>query len=401
MNCGDAMPINYLEIQKQVIEMAERSPARQRQQEERCQHATRLLEAHADHQDELRQKVENAAAANPSLRCAIPVKEWLTHCVDLPVIDNPYILLAADGSQIHPDRHDAVQFGVINAGALRMQPGSGEAPRETVTSRLLYHDDLEPPDGPLTEEVVALMRDLEERNLLLQLAKQDSDQQVVALTDGPLEPYVRDPRERQSIKKLFEDYFKNLQELGSLGVCLAGYVDKPGADLIVRLLEIGEMSEEDLPHAERHRPLRGLTDADLLHNRLQPGQRSAVFAIQSPAGEYFSGALALHFFYLNVGRADKPSLARIEFPAWVARSADLVDLLHAALVSQCRQMGARPYPYVLHRAHETAVVSMLEKQHLSSLIALQLRQHGVEPGDLSNKQFGKNNMGNRTRYKQK
>jgi len=395
------MPINYLEIQKQVIEMAECSPARQRKQEERCQRAAQLLEAHADHLDDLRQKVESAAGLNPSLRCAAPFKEALTFCKDAPPFEPSAVLLAADGSQIHPDRHDAVQFGVINAGALRMQPGSGEAPRETVTSRLLYHDDLEPPDGALTEELVSLMRDLEERNLLLQLAKQDSEQQVVALTDGPLEPYVRDPRERQSIKKLFEDYLKNLQELDNLKVCLAGYVDKPGAEFIVRLLEIGEMSEEDLPHADRRHPLRGLTDADLLHSRLQPGQRSAVFAIQSPAGEYFNGSLALHFFYLNVGRSERPSLARVEFPAWVARDDALVDLLHAALVSQCRQMGARPYPYVLHRAHETAVVSMLEKQHLSELIALQLRQHGVEPGDLSNKQFGKNNMGSRTRYKQK
>ena len=60
-------------------------------------------------------------------------------------------------------------------------------------------------------------------------------------------------------------------------------------------------------------------------------------------------ALALHFFYLNVGAENDDYLARVEIPAWVAENPAQLDTLHAVLISQCRMLGPRPYPYLLHR----------------------------------------------------
>lgn len=132
--------------------------------------------------------------------------------------------------------------------------------------------------------------------------------------------------------------------------------------------------------------MQGLTDRDIYLELLDPGERSAVFAIHSPSAALYRDEIALHFFYLNVGRA---GLARVEIPAWVAVSQQKLDALHAALIEQCRIMGPRPYPYLLHRAHEVAVVSIQEKEQVTQWIAQELRQRGVPVGERSYKQSAK------------
>lgn len=41
-------------------------------------------------------------------------------------------------------------------------------------------------------------------------------------------------------------------------------------------------------------------------------------------------------------------------------------------------MGSRPYPYLLHRAHETAVVKQEEKQQIEQMLAMELRKNNEE-----------------------
>jgi hypothetical protein len=52
-------------------------------------------------------------------------------------------------------------------------------------------------------------------------------------------------------------------------------------------------------------------------------------------------------------------------------------------------MGSRPYPYLLHRAHETAVVRYEEKNQIEQLLALELRRIHAEVGEISNKSSAK------------
>jgi hypothetical protein len=176
-------------------------------------------------------------------------------------------------------------------------------------------------------------------------------------------------------------------------VVTAGYVDKPGADLAVRLLELAEATDEDLKKLREYHPLRGVSDRWLFGERknplLGPGERSAVFKIQTKSEKYYSGVLALHFFYLNVGTEGHPWPVRVEIPKWVADAPKKLGLLHAVLVGQCRMMGAKPYPYLLHRAHETAVVSHEERQQVEQMLIMELRRAGEETDEGSNKQSAK------------
>ena len=58
-------------------------------------------------------------------------------------------------------------------------------------------------------------------------------------------------------------------------------------------------------------------------------------------------------------------------------------------------MGARPYPYILHRAHEIAVVKFEEKKQVEQMLELELRRAGGELEAGSNKQSAKDLPGKR------
>ncbi len=392
------MPVNYPQFQQQLREKGKQAKAQEKNRREQLERAQALLDECAGDLDGLCDLVAAAARSDRGLRCASPLREPLTFAGGAgPPAQSP-ILLAADGSQVNPSRHDAVEFGLINIGLIRMAPGQPHAPRETVFSTLLMFDDLRSPDGPLTEDLVALRRDLYERTRLAEAARSEP-QPVVALTDGPLELFG-EPKDDDRYQETFNQYLDALELTASMNVVSAGYVDKPRADLLVRLLELSLYSPENLRQAGRERPLFGVTDNQLFAARLQPGERSAVFSIQSSSAEKFSqrsAGLALHFFYLNVGREGHPWLARVEVPAWVSRQAEMINLLQHTLLAQCAQLGGRPYPYALHRAHEIAVVTFQEKEQLAALIQAELRRQGVDIGEKSYKQAAKDLEG-RTRY---
>ena len=250
----------------------------------------------------------------------------------------------------------------------------------------------------MTESQLALQRDLSERKILAELSKEVPGL-TVTFTDGPMELWslgeIIDP---SSLRHSLEEYKAALMELCQLGVVTAGYVDKPAANLVVRLLELATLEEDELPDVKRKFPLRGVTDFWIFRELLSPGERSAVFGTQMKSAQEYSGDLSLGFFYLNVGLPNKPWIARIDVPAWVIKNEGMLDTLHAVLIDQCRIMGQRSYPYLLHRAHETAVVTMQEKEQVTRMVMDELHRRGLEVGEISQKSGAKSLQG-RTRYR--
>lgn len=399
------MSLDYQQLHQQVKEMGENAPRRERELQDLRQQAYEQLEAQAERVTELRAKVERAAAQVPTLRCARPEVEALTACRPLPKLPVEAILIAADGSQITPDRHAPVEYYLVNVGAIQLQLGSNAVPETFVESRLYYDEELYTRWGSVSESSVALKRDLRERAFLAERVQQLQETRtagipVVTLTDGPLELWgAKDsPGSGEgSFRESLESYKRSLHSLDQLGASTAGYVDKPRADLVVRLLELAMLDENQLERAGQERQLRGVTDTDLFRKRLAPGERSAVFGLQSQSHTDYTGSLALHFFYLNVGRPGHSWLARVEIPAWVARDEQKLDDLHAVLIQQSQVLGSRTFPYILHRAHEAAVVTRDEKEQLTLMISLELRRRGLEVGQGSEKQQTKDLAG-RTRY---
>jgi hypothetical protein len=393
------MPIDYQQIYTRIKEIGAGARERKKTLDERRVKARDLLTAYNSELDLLRSKVDTAKQADANTRCALPLNENLASHYPPPVSDIQATLIAADGSQINPDRHAAIQFCVVNVGAIQMKLNSGETPEIFTETELLYGDDLLPNGYPMSEGLVALKRDLAERSKLEELSKGIKGS-VVTFTDGPIELWGAKGEDANSYEDFVQKYLGVLSRLQSRDVITAGYVDKPSADLVVRLLEIASADNEQIQKMKEFHPLRGVSDRWLFGEHknplLPPGHRSAVFKIQSSSEKKYKGVLELHFFYLNVGTDGHPWPVRVEIPKWVADDKSKLDLLHGVLVEQCRMMGSKPYPYLLHRAHETAVVKMEEKQQIENMLAMELRNHGEDMDEKSYKQVPKEHQG-RTR----
>jgi hypothetical protein len=380
------MPLDFLSVKQQIRELAAEAPAELKRLNGLRQQAGELLAANAGRLDELRDKIAQAAALDSFLRAAKPTMEELTSAHPLPAAPAKCTLIAADGSQINPSRHEALNYALINLGAITMLPGSGQAPGTHTRTELHYAEYRD--TGSLSEEQVGLERDKAERVLLAELAAAAQTQPAITLTDGPLELWGgrgRDAESQAGFARSLDDYLAALKALHLQGAITAGYVDKPRADLVVRALEVAMTPLDQLGDIRQQRPLRGVTDTDLFGPLLGPGQRSALFAIQAQLAHRYEGPLALHFFYLNVG-IDQPWLARVEVPAWVAEDPTLLNALHAILIEQCRVLGGLSYPYALHRAHEIALVIREEKEQVTQMLLAELAAQGVATGAPSHKQ---------------
>jgi NurA domain len=388
----EAMPINYQQVYARIREIAAGADDNKRTLEEKRKLARNLLAAYASELEYLQQKVEAAKAVDSNIRCAVPLDEPLTATFPPPPPVADVTVIAADGSQINPDRHASIQFSIINVGIIIMKLHSGQAPEICVETEMLYGDELISNGNPISDGMVAMRRDITERMKLDEVSK-GINGQGVNLTDGTIELWGAKGDDPQAYADFVEKYLRVLTRMHARGVVTAGYVEKPSADLVVRLLEIATADQEQIQRLRDYQPLRGVSDRWLYGERenplLPPGHRSAVFALQSGSIKKYKGPLSLHFFYLNVGTLGHPWPVRVEVPQWVAEDRKKLELLHAVLIEQCNMMGARPYPYLLHRAHETAVVRREEKDQIEQLLALELHRVRAEVGDRSYKDSAK------------
>jgi hypothetical protein len=308
----------------------------------------------------------------------------------LPSAPAETLIIAADGSQINPDWHNDVSYGLVNIGTIAMRVNTAQAPDPRIDSRLFLEDDLYTQNGTVNESMIALIRDERERSVLAELAA-EAGEKVVTITDGPIELWNATEVSGE-FQKHFKLYLEALRKLQKLDSITAGYVDKPRSDLVVRLLEIAALDDARLDQVGKDRPLSGVRDADLFFPGLQPGERSAVFAIQSKAAKEYTDNLALHFFYLNVSMNPKKKwVARVEVPEWVVTDKAKLDAIHAVFVAQCQILNNKPFPYLLHRAHETALVTRQEKEQIDQMIIQELLGKQVPLQSKSNKQFHKDN----------
>jgi hypothetical protein len=202
---------------------------------------------------------------------------------------------------------------------------------------------------------------------------------VVALSDGNIALRVKQEsipaREGESLQA---EYMAQLNRLRAAGVTLGSFISRPSATSVVRLMHLATECPRDRITEyvkNRPRPFEGVTDTPVFAEHLKPGERSAIFKQTTQWSKpYEEAGHAIHFFYVNVSTTERDTLVRIELPEWVAANSDRVALLHAAVVDQCR-VTSEPYPYVLTRADELAVITTREKAALDDLIATEMLAH--------------------------
>lgn len=382
------MTIDYRQLYPKILELANQVEQASIGHRQRCEQAFQALKRYAEAVEDLQDRVNRAIAQEgKTLRCAKPFEPNLATTVSLPNVNQPVNLAAADGSQILPDRHAELFFGLIHLGGVTLPYSLDLFPQEVSRSEFWFSD-----SEDFSESLFNFRRDVLERKLLLEISLL-LEPPVLALTDGPLElwmEYRTSDEERRELSQLLQSYVETLTMFRDRGIPLAGYVDRPESAYVARLLELGVANAQDWQNLRRFRPFKGVLDSDLFSMLLQPGERSAIFCLQSPLLEHLPEESEVCFFYLCVGNEVERNLARVEIPLWLARQPQMVAQLQASLVMQCRQSGAYAYPYLLHRAHEVAVVHREDRDVIVRTLQVELQRRGFPMTRLSHKQGLKN-----------
>ncbi|MEK7787779.1 MAG: DNA double-strand break repair nuclease NurA, partial [Chloroflexota bacterium] len=342
--------------------------------------------------DDLQKKIK--AARKHRWAGAIPTDEPVDAVFATPPHPTRANIIAADGSQIYPDRHGIALYFLINIGSIVFRHGLDEAPGTSSTPQVFYEDDemyYAEESSPINGEMVNAMRDVRELGELARLAETEAQTApTVTLLDNGLLMFISlREQNRKFSEEITKTYLSHLDTLRASGAAPAGVVDRPRAANVVRLLNLAKMELKEIgPDTLRGvGPFRGVTDA-MVFGFLRPGERSAVFVNASPDNDlyYVPGGHTIYFFYLNAGRPGKDALLRIEIPQWIATDKTKLDLVHAAIVEQCRVSDG--FPYVLMRAHELAVVTVNERREFEQMVIGSLIRRGLTPG-ISQKAQGK------------
>ncbi len=359
---------------------------------EKTAYARAVLANQPEVSDELQRKIAAARRIDEWRRGAIPLGTRLDQRARLAVCPAVHTLIAADGSQIYPDRHSFAAYYLLNTGAIVLRAGTGQAPAVSSEPEIFFEDaDLYDEEGRVrTAEYVSAQRNRREIQAVADLAEAeraalggDLSVPIICLIDGPLLPWMRpDPDRADTINQEIQFFAAQMARLKRVQAIPVGYVDRPDSAYVLRILELIELPIAEITREKlREGDFVRLIDRQLFA-ALAPGERTGLFEPNSDANDRYrlrSGGDRIAFFYANINRPERgrdSAIARIEVPGWIASASAQVDIAHAAIYANCEPTS---YPYVLARAHELAVVGEAEKADLEQMLFQALLRNGVVP----------------------
>lgn len=296
-----------------------------------------------------------------------------------------YRVVASDGSQILPDRHDHLSCFLVNVGVVDISYIDATAKLSTTPHVAWAPEDVYPLVGGFRQEadmrVVGARRFAAECDALLGAIGDRVQQTTVALVDGTLLLWWLEPEPDRlralspdDVKtKTFEAFRGFMGSAQDAGALVSGYLSSPRTTDVVSMLKVVLCTEDPvdcdrcpyesgaknwhaqleiagaslLPVPEKPcEEAHPVTDASLYWSLLVEGQRSPRFRSHAHVNGAYDAPI--DFVYLHTGA----EIARLEFPAWT--TPDGLRTLCGAVVDQCHKgMG---YPVSLSEAHEQAVV---------------------------------------------
>ena len=390
--------LDFALVQKQINEMALEQKSARRSYAETVSLATDTLQVWGDRWQELAAKLQQSRT---SWLLAGQFHEPFHTRHSLP--DRPEFLtvVATDGSQIFPDRHELSSCHLINLGAVVLHYGSGERPVLTSRPVLYYKDrdtfrDWNGNRVPVNSEMISALRGALEIQELAGFAEEavGEGRQVVGLTDGTLILWSLEGKPKDFQREILGFYLTSFEQMRRLEVPFMGYISQPGSADVVNILRVALCPEqptncdrcpykggaEELPCE----PIAGVTDGILFSTILQEGERSTVFKSSSEILKEY-GKQAIFFFYVHVGW----EIARIEVPQWLAENPELLNLAHAVTYDQARK--GQGYPVSLAEAHERAVIRGPEREQFYRIIENRYVREGLKV-NISRKSFKKRNV---------
>lgn len=396
------MTLEFNKLVQQINKMGLTLANQEKVNRERFDEAIKRLKEHGEVNEALRRRARLASG----WRVAIPIDEPPARTFPPPPLPERATIIATDGSQIYPDRHSFALYCLINVGCIVFEQGSGKRPYVESEPQIFYENEDIYEEHQLVEgNLLDLRRDIAEVRKLADWAEKVEDRPILALADGTLLLWVLEGLSQKAKNAKIKEYLTQLDRLYKAKAALAGFINRPHHAEVINLLYLASLPEgqENDPQAWENNRFQGLTDRALF-SFLEPGERSALFI--SPSGvnkSYRESGHEIIFFYVNVGTRDRKVIARMEMPVWAREVSvggqSLLQIAHAIVRKQCQVPGENPYPYVLTRAHEIAVVSYQEKEELEKMILAELVRNNLFPSWSEKERIKKTISGPKRRHK--
>jgi hypothetical protein len=304
----------------------------------------------------------------------------------LPKLPPKHAVVAVDGSQIMPDKHEVTLCYLLNAAYIILYYGTSERPISRTVPKLCYRDEdlMVKPYGNrqvrVNDKILSMRRTLAECAALktaIEAAKA-SGIPVVALWDGSLIQWTFESEPPDYREKILGEYLQTLDVAKELGIPVAGYISDPGSRDYVNSMRIMLCDQEIVdcdmcPHPES-KPcdaVAHLKDSIVCKTKLNDGMRSALFTSKSSILERYREH-KINAFYMNAGK----EIVRIEVPEWVASDHEMLNLTHAACYDQAQK--GRGYPIALSEAHEHAVIHGPDRKTFFEMVERSFAKHGAK-----------------------
>ncbi len=305
----------------------------------------------------------------------LPLPTWNEDINKRTSLKNPlktYQVIAIDGSQVYPDRHQGTSCFLINIGTVLLNYGLNVKNVELESTPYVFLGDEDSAIERISPDYINLRREELEFCAAGPLAKQKrlKDAPLLILLDGSLIFWHLEGKAPEMRTQFLARYISALYELYEERIINASYISLPRSKELVNLLKF-ELSEGNLEDTSAYNSISHMLDVHIVNTYLKPGERSTIFKHNSKITPYYPEMLQPHFFYMHTGL----EIVRIELPAWIARDKSITDIVaHIIYDQSCKGHG---YPVALAEAHEQAVVKGADREffyHLINKLAINLKQ---------------------------
>jgi hypothetical protein len=370
---------------------------------QRLELAQQLLEQARSHQAEL-VTLQETWGDRLGFAAAEPIEPLDTR-IDLTAAPNIHTVLATDGSQIAPSHHEIAYCYLINVGRVVLHYAQNRHPLLDSLPEVFYRPEdlyISRQWGIRTEEWMGYRRTVSEATVLAELATGTEIQSrelvskvasphlqlsmlssepppTLAMVDGSLIHWFLEPLPADARDRILPPILHAWDQLRAANIPLVGYLSASRSGEALNFLRL-HTCPYDTPDCATRCPgqteqapcqvFAPLRDTALWSLLLSPGQRSPLWRSSAKILDLY-GDHAIYFCYAHVGS----EIARIEFPAWVAEDAELLNIALSLTLTQVQK--GYGYPVALAEAHNQAVVRGGDRARFFALLEQQMIRAGL------------------------
>ncbi len=297
-------------------------------------------------------------------------------------------VVSSDGSQISPSHHEIAYCYLLNISRVIIHYGQSRYPTLDSLPEVIYRpEDLYASRqwGIRTEEWMGYKRTAAEAVMLGELgietaASQDADVPALAMTDGSLIYWFLEQIPVAARDQILLPVLESWERLRQARVPVMGYISASRSGEALNFLRL-QACPFDTPdcmsnceHQRNQTPCQTfspLRDVTLWSTALSPGERGPLWKSSADILSCY-GDHAVYFCYVHVGA----EVARVEFPAWVVKDAELLDTALSLMLAQVQKGFG--YPVALAEAHNQAVVRGGDRTRFFTLLEQQMIRAGLK-----------------------